>query len=499
MRRIWKMMLLTVVMSLAVCLCGAFSVSAEKVSGEPAEGFFWELDTETGILTFSGTYSSELNHLKYPEFLEKDTWGAYEDQIRHVFFDGVSDTIGYGMGKVETASGHINQKIFWEINCVDRTLEITGAGEISCSPWLNFTLFPSNTFQKFARITIGDGLTGRLSKKGIYTDVFEVGKDLQIENSGVTALKSYVLSPQNPYASTYEGCLYSKDFSRLLSCPSGQAVPKLHPDVKIISEYAFFSEEMDLIVLPWGVTTIEQDAFMFIGTPPTRVILPDTVTSMQQTGAGGKDNSVLFTYSKSNTVAANAVGGKTTYTERPIFDPVDSLYEYYPDHVSPPQKPDASEPATGDPTNPSSSPDDAKPVDKPTGGTSKPTEPSKPTEQSKPAETSKPSETSKPASKPAEQSKPASSTPEPSKPASSLPAESSETEISSESSISESAELSESSAESSEESSEEVSRVEAPEVESSGGDFTWLLPIVIALIAAVAVLAVILIRVLKGK
>lgn len=40
MRRIWKMMLLTVVMSLAVCLCGAFSVSAEKVSGEPAEGFF---------------------------------------------------------------------------------------------------------------------------------------------------------------------------------------------------------------------------------------------------------------------------------------------------------------------------------------------------------------------------------------------------------------------------------------------------------------------------
>ena len=295
MRRIWKMMLLTVVMSLAVCLCGAFSVSAEKVSGEPAEGFFWELDTETGILTFSGTYSSELNHLKYPEFLEKDTWGAYEDQIRHVFFDGVSDTIGYGMGKVETASGHINQKIFWEINCVDRTLEITGAGEISCSPWLNFTLFPSNTFQKFARITIGDGLTGRLSKKGIYTDVFEVGKDLQIENSGATALKSYVLSPQNPYASTYEGCLYSKDFSRLLSCPSGQAVPKLHPDVKIISEYAFFSEEMDLIVLPWGVTTIEQDAFMFIGTPPTRVILPDTVTSMQQTGAGGKDNSVLFT------------------------------------------------------------------------------------------------------------------------------------------------------------------------------------------------------------
>ena len=59
MRRIWKMMLLTVVMSLAVCLCGAFSVSAEKVSGEPAEGFFWELDTETGILTFSGTYSSD--------------------------------------------------------------------------------------------------------------------------------------------------------------------------------------------------------------------------------------------------------------------------------------------------------------------------------------------------------------------------------------------------------------------------------------------------------
>lgn len=217
-------------MSLAVCLCGAFSVSAEKVSGEPAEGFFWELDTETGILTFSGTYSSELNHLKYPEFLEKDTWGAYEDQIRHVFFDGVSDTIGYGMGKVETASGHINQKIFWEINCVDRTLEITGAGEISCSPWLNFHIISQQYFSEVCRITLGDGLTGRLSKKVFIQMFLRLERIFRLRNSGATALKSYVLSPQNPYASTYEGCLYSKDFSRLLSCPSGQAVPKLHPD-----------------------------------------------------------------------------------------------------------------------------------------------------------------------------------------------------------------------------------------------------------------------------
>ena len=275
--------------------------------------------------------------------------------------------------------------------------------------------------------------------------------------------------------------MYSKDFSKLIHCPYGNTKLKFHSNLKIVGTEAFSGTKVDTIVIPWGVTTIEKDAFDFALNGRPNVILPDTVTSMQQTRAGGKDNSLVFTYSKSNTAVAAAIAGKTDYFDRPIANPVDSLYEYYPDHVSPPQKPGTGESVTskptGDPANPSSSPDDAKPTDKPTGGTSKPTEPSKPTEQSKPA----------------------SSTPEPSKPASSLPAESSEAEISSESSIPESAELSESAAESSEESSEEVSRVEAPEVESSGGDFTWLLPIVIALIAAVAVLAVILIRVLKGK
>ena len=175
----------------------------------------------------------------------------------------------------------------------------------------------------------------------------------------------------------------------------------------------------ETLVLPWGLTTIEDDAFVIAGYRPT-VIIPDTVTSMQQNHAGGKDCSVIFTYSKSNTAVANVIGGKTDYFDRPISNPVDSLAEYYPDHVKP------SEP---EPTTPSSEPSSQPTESKP--------EPSKPAESFKPAESSqpsKPAESVPTVSKPIQPSNPvensqapsvSSSEPVSSAPESSAPAETS--------------------------------------------------------------------------
>lgn len=244
----------------------------------------------------------------------------------------------------------------------------------------------------------------------------------------------------------------------------------------------------ETLVLPWGLTTIEDDAFVIAGYRPT-VIIPDTVTSMQQNHAGGKDCSVIFTYSKSNTAVANVIGGKTDYFDRPISNPVDSLAEYYPDHV----KPSEPEPTTPS-SEPSSQPTESKPEPSKPAESSKPAEPS-----SKPADTSKPAQTaSKPASQPqaessAEQEKPSSVASESSAAAElPLPAESSLLEES----ILESS-ISESSPESSDELYEEMSREETPE-RTSGG-VNWVIPLVFALGAMAAVAAVVLFIIWKKK
>lgn len=374
MKKIWKVMFAAAMISIAVCLFAGTAVFAETVSGELAEGCVWEVNTETGTLTITGTNYSWMT---YPEFMEKDNWSAYESEIEHIYLDGLSRfSESYAMSNVKSAAGQYGS-ISWEMT--DKTLRVNGTGVASGMVWDAFVdLFAP------CEVILGDQITGWAANR-VIAQTLHIGADYSSEYFPGGFI---IASPDNPYYSTYEGSVYTKGFTKLLYYAGGT----FHPDIKIIGTGSCRGLMNETLVLPWGLTTIEDDAFVIAGYRPT-VIIPDTVTSMQQNHAGGKDCSVIFTYSKSNTAVANVIGGKTDYFDRPISNPVDSLAEYYPDHVKP------SEP---EPTTPSSEP------------SSQPTE-SKP-EPSKPAESSKSAESSQTASKPAEPSKPAESVPTVSKP-----------------------------------------------------------------------------------
>ena len=481
MKKLWKMMLAAMLMSLAVCLLAGTAVSAETVSGEIADGFTWSYDTETRTLTLKGKGEIPQDAISDPS-----PWVEYRDSIQHVYLDGIASlTLNYSIPNAALVSGKYGT-ISWEMDMANKTLQVNGTGSADNGPWDAFADRASASYE----VTLGDQITA-WSSPNLYVHTLHIG-------AGYSANYfdgAYVIaSPDNPDFSTYEGAVYTKGFDKLLRCEIREN-PKLHPDVKIIAANTF-PYTTGTIIIPWGVTTIEEGAFQIYGAT-TQIVLPDTLTSVKNLFPGGKDCHILFIYSKSNEAALRDLGNQKDSFDNPVSKVVDSLAEYYPDHYA--QTPEASEPSA--PTSSGSS--DAKPVDKPSGGASS----SQPQPPSQPAESSQPS--SQPASRPASSSQPESSAPE----SSAQPAESSapsaeasepSAQESSEepSSAPESSETESSSPESSPESSDEfyedmMSRSETPE--QTGGSLSWIFPLVIVLGAAAAVAAVILVLVLRKK
>ncbi len=495
MKKLWKMMLAAMLMSLAVCLFAGTAVSAETVSGEICDGFTWSYDTETRTLTLKGEGEIPAGAVSSPS-----PWEDYREDIQYIYLDGITSSGSvygrYNRDKVQAISGRFGTDFTWELDLVSLTLNVDGSGKMEDTPWAE--LYDDGDLgseRNLKNYVIGDGITS-MCESGYYTNTVTIGKSC----SNYIYVATIIVSPDNPYFSSYDGAIYTKGYEKLLCYPYWNP-HELHPDVKIIGKESMISRLKGTIVLPWGVTTIEPYAFVVTGGGKPTIVLPDTITSMQQTNAGGKDCEVLFVYSRSNDVVQRAIGNATDSFGYPIANPVDSVAEYYPDHYA--QTPEASEPSSEPSAPTSSGSSDAKPVDKPSGGASS----SQPQPPSQPAESSQPS--SQTASRPASSSQPESSAPESSaRPAeSSAPsAEASEpsAQESSEAafSVPESSETESSSPESSPESSDEfyedmMSRSETPE--QAGGSLSWILPLVIVLGAAAAVAAVILVLVLRKK
>lgn len=487
MKKLWKMMLAAMLMSLAVCLFAGTAVSAETVSGEIADGFTWSYDTETRTLTLKGEGDIPAGAVS-----SLPPWEDYRADIQYIYLDGITSSGSvygrYNRDKVQAISGRFGTDFTWELDLVSLTLHVDGSGKMEDTPWAE--LYDDGDLgseRNLKNYVIGDGITS-MCESGYYTNTVTIGKSC----SNYIYVATIIVSPDNPYFSSYDGAIYTKGYEKPLCYPYWNP-HELHPDVKIIGKESMISRLKGTIVLPWGVTTIEPYAFVVTGGGKPTIVLPDTITSMQQTDAGGKDCEVLFVYSRSNGVVQRAIGNVTDSYDNPIAKPVDSLAEYYPDHYA--QTPEASEPSA--PTSSGSS--DAKPVDKPSGGASS----------SQPQPPSQPAESSQTASRPASSSQPESSAPESSAQSAESSAPSAEAsgpsaqESSEEpSSAPESSEAESSSPESSPESSDEfyedmMSRSETPE--QAGGSLSWIFPLVIVLGAAAAVAAVILVLVLRKK
>lgn len=82
-------------------------------------------------------------------------------------------------------------------------------------------------------------------------------------NKNVTAVN---VSPDNPYYSSNDGLIYSKDFSELVCCPEGkEGTVVLCDGVKVLKDFSFSCcTSLSDIVIPASVTEICPNAFAFI-------------------------------------------------------------------------------------------------------------------------------------------------------------------------------------------------------------------------------------------
>ena len=238
-----------------------------------------------------------------------------------------------------TESGLIENGITWKADTDTATVTITGSGQVSESPWLETVNFSGDGKINYV---FSDGITG-ISNIGFPTGSIDVGKGFQSLDTLKQASGPITISEDNPYFASYEGCVYSKDMSKLLYCPYCIVEPTLYPGVKTIAAGAFdgvigIANTFSHVVIPWGVTTIEDGAFSgIIGVSGNNqyVVLPNTITYMTEESLPGKirGSGSRFIYQKNNQLVDNILKGKTDSYQTPMAYPVNSLSEYYPNQT----------------------------------------------------------------------------------------------------------------------------------------------------------------------
>ena len=140
---------------------------------------------------------------------------------------------------------------------------------------------------------------------------------------------SYKVDPENPYLASYDGCLYTKDYKKLLSCPTEKKTIDFHPNLEIVGENSLIHTNLKMdLVIPWGVTTLEGSLFSRIDV--YNVYLPDTLLNLNP--FSGSEHTAFycspFLYQRLKTKY-----GKTSYwlyeTEAHGSIPTQRLYEQY--------------------------------------------------------------------------------------------------------------------------------------------------------------------------
>ena len=97
------------------------------------------------------------------------------------------------------------------------------------------------------------------------------------------AVKAFSVDRDNPYFTTVDGVLYSKDMTRLVAVPHAKmATFTIPPTVKVIGYGAFATGPLTQITIPEGVTTIEPYAFARCPRLAS-VTCPATVTAVSGT------------------------------------------------------------------------------------------------------------------------------------------------------------------------------------------------------------------------
>jgi glucan-binding YG repeat protein len=179
-------------------------------------------------------------------------------------------------------------------------------------------------------MVVSDGITavGRILDS---VGTLSLGKDVQ--TSSQRAAAAYAVSSDNPYLTAYDGCLYDKEETTLLAVPSGRDTLQYPDTLSGIGSLAYQDSCLSTLILPYGVTTLERDAFTGMRTG-TVILLPDSLQSVPALADG-----MIYLFSEQNTAVAavytpptdpdflgeNEIGELLLAWRRLSFRPIDDI------------------------------------------------------------------------------------------------------------------------------------------------------------------------------
>ena len=181
-------------------------------------------------------------------------------------------------------------------------------------------------------IVVQDGVTDPALRCSSPSPVetLTLGRDVQtVDPFNPVPNTAYIVDKENPWLATYDGALYNKDLTRLISVPRKKQTIEFPDTLKTIGQFAFARTNMPLVVIPETVTTMESYVFSEVvktdpdntkptykqNYPPCTVaIIPETITSMGSQGGGHNPGPILYLYSSGNKLAQQMITNDLKYS-----------------------------------------------------------------------------------------------------------------------------------------------------------------------------------------
>lgn len=120
-----------------------------------------------------------------------------------------------------------------------------------------------------------------------------------------SVVENIIVPTGNPYFSSVDGVLYSKDQKKLVYCPKKTGTYTVLPGTEVIGRYAFYCFN-NKIVLPESITTIGDYAFVNCLYPPD---IPCDVRNIGSKVFAGTSITRIAIPASTKTIAANAFSG----------------------------------------------------------------------------------------------------------------------------------------------------------------------------------------------
>ncbi len=202
-------------------------------------------------------------------------------------------------------SGELSDGFSWSLDTSSQVLTVEGNGTLKVDAncgWIQYDAH-INT------VVLGDGITDIDSYfLNLDIDTLVLGSGFNAyDGAKGTPNSKFEVSSQNPFFSTHDGALYSKDGKTLIRVPAARSQVTLKPGTEVIADYSFWCSKADYVILPEGVKTVAPGAFCLMeGDGIIPVVVPDSIQSIGLDYTVSSDRNVVFLFSSKNRVAGAA-------------------------------------------------------------------------------------------------------------------------------------------------------------------------------------------------